>query len=150
MIAVIQCASSKRPEAGYLRTGDGRRVTFVADPSRASADPHTVYARPDDRSDRGKTWRELLLQYNDAPANNPLGLLPAYRLYRPPEYARLAAHVGIDRMYVLSAGWGLIRGDFLTPDYDITFAGNAAAWKRRRLSDRYNCLLYTSPSPRDS
>jgi hypothetical protein len=38
----------------------------------------------------------------------------------------------------MSAGWGLIRSDFLTPYYDITFNAQADAYKRRRTKDRYN------------
>jgi hypothetical protein len=30
MIAVIQCAASKKPEAGHLVTPDGKPVCFVA------------------------------------------------------------------------------------------------------------------------
>lgn len=31
-----------------------------------------VYARPDDRSDDGRSWRKALLDYNRAPGANPL------------------------------------------------------------------------------
>jgi hypothetical protein len=37
----------------------------------------------------------------------------------------------------LSAGWGLIRTDFLTPCYDITFSQSAEGYKRHRKADRY-------------
>ena len=49
------------------------------------------------------------------------------------DWARLS-HSGLDRLYILSAGWGLIPGDFLTPNYDITFsaAQNVQRFKRRR------------------
>ena len=44
-----------------------------------------------------------------------------------------------DWSYILSVGWGLIRADFLTPNYDITFskARNVAPFKRRRHQDTY-------------
>ena len=32
MIIVIQCAASKKPDAGHLQRCDGRKVLFVADP----------------------------------------------------------------------------------------------------------------------
>ena len=38
MIVVIQCAASKRGDAGHLTTASGRPVDFVADPQSA---PHT-------------------------------------------------------------------------------------------------------------
>jgi len=44
---------------------------------------------------------------------------------------------GVKNVYILSAGWGLICADFLTPAYDITFSPSAAPYKRRRKTDRY-------------
>jgi hypothetical protein len=38
-------------------------------------------------------------------------------------------------VFVLSAGWGLIRSDFLTPNYDITFTSQAESYKRRDAND---------------
>jgi hypothetical protein len=40
-------------------------------------------------------------------------------------------------VYILSAGWGLIRSDFLLPQYDITFSPSADPYKRRRPRDPY-------------
>lgn len=122
MIIVIQCAAGKQDHAGHLRTRDGRNVMFVAKPDAAPADTGQLYARPDDVSDSGESWRTVLQKYNAEPGANPLGLLPAWQLYRNPAYRMLADHCGTDRLYILSAGWGLIRADFLTPDYDITFS----------------------------
>lgn len=74
MIAIIQCAASKQEEAGRLVTADGRPVKFVADPDAAPLDESVVYARPDDLSDRGGCWREVLFEYNKK-RDNPLKLL---------------------------------------------------------------------------
>jgi hypothetical protein len=52
-------------------------------------------------------------------------------------YERLADHFGGQKVFILSAGWGLIRADFLTPYYDITFSQSADAYKRRKKTDRY-------------
>ena len=65
-------------------------------------------------------------------------LLPAYQLYKNDCYRGLVNRFGLDNVYVLSAGWGLIRSDFLTPYYDITFNAQADDYKRRRTKDRYN------------
>lgn len=145
MIVVIQCAASKRSNAGYLQQRDGRNVFFVADPDSAPVDTSCVYARPDSRADTGNSWRDELISYNDAPGNNPLGLLPAWKLYKNKIYALLAERYGVDRLYILSAGWGLVSADFLTPKYDITFSPQADSFKRRRKKDRYNdlCMLPT-------
>jgi hypothetical protein len=105
VIVVIQCAATKRPGAGFLRTQDGRKVLFVADPASAPPSSELLYARPDDPSDTNMTWREALLQYNQNPGANPLGLYSATELYANPTYARLAKRFGSDRTYILSAGW---------------------------------------------
>ena len=49
---------------------------------------------------------------------------------------------GTERVYILSAGWGLIRADFLTPDYNITFS-QAPKGNKRTKSTRFDdlCLL---------
>lgn len=145
MIVVIQCAASKASNAGNLVTADGTPVIFVAHPEIAPKD-NKFYGRPDDDAGQGKSWREGLLTYNQEPRGNVLNLLPAYRLYENPVYERLVDKLGIGNVYILSAGWGLIRSDFLTPNYDITFSPSARgidAYKRRRKADPYNdfCML---------
>ena len=110
MIVVIQCAASKRSDAGRLVRADGKPVTFVAHPELAPADGTSVYARPDDLSEDGIPWRESLLNYNAEPRDNPLGLCPAYQLYQNKIYAGLVDRFGPKNVYILSAGWGLIRG----------------------------------------
>ena len=140
-IVVIQCAGRKQPNAGHLQNNDGRKVMFVARPELAPDRPDCVYARPDGLADTGLSWREELLRYNEQPADNPLGLLPAWRLYNPrgcSAYELLYEKYGPGNLYILSAGWGLIRADFLTPYYDITFSGQAEKYKRRGKRDEYN------------
>jgi len=140
MIVVIQCAARKRPDAGFLRDGNGTRVLFVADPDKAPPTVECRYARPDDLSENGVSWRETLLQYNQTPAKNPLNLCPAYRLYENEIYRRLVDQLGIRKTYVLSAGWGLINASFLTPNYDITFSPSAEPYKRRKKASTYHDL----------
>ena len=139
MILVIQCAAGKQSRAGHLRTRDGRNVMFVAKPGSVPDDESRVYARPDDPSDGKVSWRSVLKQYNATPGDNSLGLLPAWRLYRNSTYELLADRMGPERLYILSAGWGLIRADYLTPNYDITFsrAKNVEPFKRRGSRDQY-------------
>lgn len=137
MIAVIQCAASKRSGAGHLVSGNGKPVVFVAEPQGAPADPAHVYARPDDPSGNGMSWRQALLKYNQRPEDNPLGLYRAWQLYENKTYGRLVDRFGVQKVYILSAGWGLIRADFLTPYYDITFSSKAEGYKRRRKANPY-------------
>ena len=137
MNVVIQCAAKKQPDAGCLRTKDGKRVFFVADPEKAPVKHGYVYARPDDPSDKGPSWRDLLLEYNANSGNSSLGLYSAYELYGNSTYRLLAARFGLENTFILSAGWGLISAFFLTPNYDITFSASADAYKRRKKSDAY-------------
>ncbi len=137
MIAVIQCAASKRANAGHLKTAGGEPVIFVADGNCAPSDERHVVARPDEDSGTGASWREVLLAYNAEPNGNPHGLLQACDLYAHPVYRALVERLGTANVYILSAGWGLIRSDFLTPYYDITFSGSAEDYKRRRKNDEY-------------
>ena len=138
MRCVIQCAGRKRPEAGTFHTADGRRVVFVADPARAPAEPGVLHAHPDGPSDLpGRTWRERLVEENRRPVASPWGLLPAGRLYALEAYAVLARWVGAKRLFILSAGWGLVRSDFLLLAYDITFGASAARHTRRGRAQRF-------------
>jgi hypothetical protein len=139
MKIVIQCAASKNP-GGYLMTSDGKQVLFVADAQAAPDSRGQVCARPDNLSDAGVSWRQVLLKYNEPPGSNPLGLYPAYRLYQNRTYERLVQRFGLENVFILSAGWGLISAGFLTPQYDITFSMSAEAYKRRGRRDFYEDL----------
>jgi hypothetical protein len=137
MIVVIQCAARKRPDAGHLVTASGTLVDFVAHPQIAPRNRDLMYARPDDLCEDRTSWRQLLLKYNEVPGDNALRLYRAYQLYENKAYGRLVDCFGLRNVYILSAGWGLIRADFLTPFYDITFSATADAYKRRLKTDRY-------------
>jgi hypothetical protein len=137
MIIVIQCAASKIPDAGNLMTASGKPVLFVADPQVAPANLAHVYARPDDAYEKGISWRQVLLKYNEHPKDNPFRLYPAYQLYENRTYKRLAEQIGLPNLYILSAGWGMIGAGFLTPQYDITYSQSAENYKRRVKGDRY-------------
>lgn len=143
MKVVIQCAAQKDSDAGYWPTDGGKAVSFVASPAEATPSGKIIYARPDDASDQGVSWRSLVWDYNKAPGRNPLNLYPAYQLYRNDTYRALAKQFGIENTFILSAGWGLIRSDFLTPQYDITFSAAAFIANRRRKTDHYSdfCML---------
>jgi hypothetical protein len=143
MIIVIQCAASKRADAGSFRITSGLPLLFVADPQIAPPRGDCVYARPDDPSESGRSWREELLAYNKAPKGNPLRLSRAFELYENDTYRHVVRQYGVNKVYILSAGWGLIGADFLTPMYDITFSAAADSYKIRRKRHQYSdlCLL---------
>ncbi len=122
-----------------MKTADGKPVEFVARPNEViDRDADVVYARPDDVGNDGLTWREILLEYNRSnSASNPWGLFPAHRLYKPGIYRRLVDVFGLENVYILSAGWGLIKASFLLPKYDITFSASADRYKKRSKRDEY-------------
>ena len=138
LTVVIQCAASKDPRAGHLVSEGGNPIMFVARPGEAPSGESVLYRRPDDPTHDGRTWRDELLDYNCHREENPLGLLPAWQLYKNPVYIELVGTFGLANVFILSAGWGLLPADFLTPNYDITFSPQAHTYKRRRPTrDRY-------------
>lgn len=143
MRIVIQCAAKKQPWAGSFTLPDNRPVLFVAHPDEAPYNTEQAYACPDDISDNGETWRDRLLAYNKDADANPMNFLPAYELYANKTYGKLVEKFSIENIFILSAGWGLISADFLTPIYDITFSASAEKYKRRRKKELYEdlCML---------
>ena len=121
MNVVIQCAKSKSGQR--FRDAEGCPVTFVADPAVAPRGDWERYAHPDGFADDGRLWRQHVIDY-DRRAANEYGLSPAYRLYTHPTYRNLVKHYGLEHIFILSAGWGLIPANFPTPYYDITFSAN--------------------------
>ena len=113
----------------------GRPVAFVARPGLAPENELISYCRPDDIAEDGATWRERVWEYNRIPSANPLRLCRAFELYEPTIYRSLVEHLGVQHVYILSAGWGLIESSFLTPYYDITFSQSADLFKKRRRDD---------------
>ena len=139
MIAVIQCAGSKQREGGFFTSQLGDRVLFVARPDLAPKAEGYQHVHPDGLAPGGRTWREEVLTYNEN-ANNPQRLYTAWELYRPAAYHRLVEALGVENVFVLSAGWGLVRADFRLPMYDITFTSQVKKnrpWTYRRKSDTY-------------
>lgn len=54
-------------------------------------------------------------------------------------YQELVGAFGWDNVFILSAGWGLIRADFWTPDYNVTFSPQGKKdkpWVWRNTKDR--------------
>jgi hypothetical protein len=148
MKVVMQCAASKDAKAGRLRTKPSDEVVFVADPADpalCTSIPGARHATPDDLcSEDGLTWRNALERYNEQ-SENPCKLLRAAELYTPKEndfrklYRDLANAFGWDNFFILSAGWGLIRANFWTPDYNVTFSTQAKKkkpWAWRNTKDK--------------
>lgn len=121
MKLIIQCAGGKKKTAGCLKTTDNQNILFVGNPNIAKETGDYVYHSPKDITDNNITWSRELSNYNNQDTNY-LNLLPAYELYNNSIYKKLVGKFGIKNVFILSAGWGLIRADFLTPNYNITFS----------------------------
>jgi hypothetical protein len=131
MIVVIQCASTKQTNAGSLWTRNRQQVVFVGQPGLAPGSGRVLWARPDEPSDiAGTTWRQELEAANSA-RDSGTELLRAFELYQPAAFGRLARTFGTENLFILSAGWGLVRADYRLPRYDITFSKQAEPYKRR-------------------
>ncbi len=141
MKIIIQCAGEKTHNAGCLQTHDKKKILFVAQPNIAENTNGYIYKTPNDLTENKTTWIQELCEYNQN-NNNYLNLLPAYKLYDNEIYRKLVTKYGIENVYILSAGWGLINANFLTPNYNITFskAKNVNKEFKRNKKDSYNDL----------
>jgi hypothetical protein len=149
---VIQCAAGKAPHAGVFRALDGRQVRFVARPELCGSEVNVIFARPDDTSDvPNRTWRARLLDYVAMNGQeNPFGLFKAYQLYNHKAYAALVRTFGEQHVFVLSAAWGLIRADHLTPAYDVTFNRRAKLKKPEAFVANTSTYDYFQQLPPDT
>jgi hypothetical protein len=144
MKIVIQCAGSKFENAGRLTTPSGEKVLFAAHPERYNLQGKCY--RPDDnREGTDSTWRSYLESYNQR-GLNPNRLLPAGDMYKPPIYKALVNKFGAQNVFILSAGWGLVRSDYLLPYYNITFSNQGEPYSKRRPSDRFEDFNQLSDS----
>ena len=134
MKIVIPCAAGKVPVEcgdfkGFMRDND-KPVKFVANPNHCQLkckDSVLRYANPDEADCDGVKFRDKLCEYNkkfNFKGCNPDNLLPAYKLYDNSIYRELVESevFGMNRVCILSAGWGIVPANFLLPMYDITFA----------------------------
>jgi hypothetical protein len=146
-IVVIQCSASKKKEAGTFLSGN-KQVRFVARPGDFRGSRFEIAFRPDDViPDRAFTWREYLIP-NDGSVPTTAPLLQAGDLYDRPIYRQLVDVLGAANVFILSAGWGLVRSDFILPTYDITFSNSRGVdkWKRRKQGDSFHDLAQLTPN----
>lgn len=154
MKIVIQCAGSKHEGAGHHKDNSRLEVIFVAHPEKFPRSNSTYRpCHPDAEIGNGLgTWRERLIRYNRQ-GTNPNNLYRAGDLYTHPVYRELVDRYGWENVFILSAGWGLIRSDFLIPPYDITFSNQGKPWSRRGPHDAFqdfNQLQDIEPVPDES
>ena len=155
MIVVIQCAGRKHPNTPPL-TFNGNVVHFVAQPQDGQVDK-----RPWDQiPGSNKTWIDCIKAYNEASGEMPaeyinlnIGTEKSRRLwqcgnlYKPPVYGELMSACGLRNVYILSAGWGLVRADKFIPKYDVTFSQLGDISVRIAATDRLQCASLSDEIP---
>ncbi len=136
MKVIIQCCSGK--EEKYI-TFNGKPIKLVSDPDKKCDKSDSFeYYRPDSEIVNNQiTWRDIVELCNKKD-QQPYGLLKAVFLYKPrnnPHIYRDIANFpdlcGLKNFFILSAGWGLVRGDYFLPSYDITFNKEALPCSQR-------------------
>ncbi|MCX7546219.1 DUF6884 domain-containing protein [Marinicella gelatinilytica] len=148
---VIQCAGTKNP-CGSFVDKVGKLVKFVAQPELCQSNEKFNFQKPDGLDSDGISWRDKLITYNKTQyKENPLKFLKAYELYKPAAYKGLVDKFGIENVYILSAGWGLVNADYLLPDYDITFSSTKKKdkYKKRKVLDYFNDFNFIDSNNND-
>lgn len=148
MKIVIQCAKSKQEGACHLKENSRFEVIFVAHPEKYPRSNSTYRpCHPDAEIGNGLgTWRDRLIRYN-LQGTNPKNLYRAAGLYRHRVYIELVDQYGWGNVFILSAGWGLIHSDYLTPNYDITFSNQGDPWSKRGPNDHFDDFNHLQVDP---
>ena len=114
MIYIIQCSQKKHAAA----TIGGMR--FVANTAYLAPGKAATATTPAMRSREGYSWSDYIRKYNENPAN--VGLSRAVDIYKPTIYKDMVAAFGAERVFILSAGWGLVPSWYRIPTYEITLS----------------------------
>lgn len=112
---VMMCSKSKQNNSELIY--DNNQITF-----KAITDKVINQFKPDDYipGNNNYSWRNYVSN-NQNHINIPYR---AYELYTENVYQELFLTFG-NRLYIESAGWGIINAEFRLPNYDITFSDNA-------------------------
>jgi hypothetical protein len=124
---IIQCAGKKERNAKSF-CNSGGRILFRAKPDSQS-NSVTPWSHIQNTS---MTWIDCVQKYNGSGVlpdgifiENNAKLARAGDLYLRSAYRELINHFDYNSVFILSAGWGLVRGDTKIPAYDITFSNQA-------------------------
>lgn len=137
---VIQCAGLKVPGALTLAL-NGVDRKFVARPELAGRKGSAPW---DEIGAGNRTFIDFVRDYNRGDVGyygrvavaNGGSLTAAGSLYRNRIYQELLTACSVENVYILSAGWGLVRANDEIPVYDITFSQNAQEMNRITPDDR--------------
>lgn len=113
---IVMCCASKKKPIGLFRHNN-RNIDF-----KAVCEPRNGIYRPYDKIiPKAKTsWSDLISSPN-VQVDQTNNLVPAYTMYQNSIYEKLFREFG-GNLYILSAGWGLVKSTFRIPKYNITFS----------------------------
>lgn len=118
---VLTCASKKHPNNQLQYNGNQIEFTWIPDPTTPNSyNPLSLIPN------NNITWKNHIEQINQGILNS--NIVSSFNLYNPKSpYQNIYVNLHnrfLDRFFIASAGWGIIKNDFRLPDYDITFSGN--------------------------
>lgn len=135
-VLVIPCSAKKTASDWSFKN---KTLKFVADPSKVTGShSNHLYCTPDSLIPEGnQTWRQKIEEYNKQ-ASNSDKLCMAYQLYNNPIYLEAVERLDSNNVFILSAGWGIIRSDFYIPNYDITLSSKGRPETIRKEEHGFN------------
>ena len=109
---VMICAKEKKGNSKIIHENFNHPITFLAQPNGVNTFLPDGYI-----PNLNMTWRDYVTN------NQNHNIIPfkSYQLYIHGVYQNLFTVFG-DRLFILSAGWGLVKAEFRLPNYDITFS----------------------------
>ena len=118
---VLTCASKKHPNNQLQYNGNQIEFTWIPGPNTPNSyNPLSLIPN------NNITWKNHIEQINQGILNS--NIVSSFNLYNPKSpYQNIYVNLHnrfLDRFFIASAGWGIIKNDFRLPDYDITFSGN--------------------------
>lgn len=145
MYLILPCSKPKKLNAPTLSLNN-QNINFVAAPLPGRLDQRAPW---DEIIPGGKrTWIDCVADYNNLGHLNDLDvtagvgvshggcLFCSGTLYRNRIYSDIISRIGFHGLYILSAGWGLVRADHRIPNYDITFSADGNTPPHARITPR--------------
>lgn len=151
MVVVISCSGPKKGR--YLLNQNKQKIKFVSAPNycnNTESAKDTLFFHPDDLIEDNKSGRDIVLEMQ----NESSYLTKAYELYKERLDLNDEIYVNLynkfkSNLYIISAGWGLIRADFKLPNYDITFKTGVSACNFRSFQALFNDFNHLKNIPID-
>jgi hypothetical protein len=151
MVVVIACSGPKI--GSNLINQNKQKIKFVSAPNQCinyRSVEDILFFHPDDLIENNKSGRDLILEMQ----NDNSYLTKAYELYKERLDIKDEIYVNLynkfkSNLYIISAGWGIIRADFKLPNYDITFKTGVSPCNYRSFQVLFNDFNHLKNIPVD-